>query len=262
LESYDYAPAGQAVIVEGLSGFKRAAGRLSFKHPFPGQHLYAFSVPSHNWDVEALRSRLAEFEKATRWLRATSQVLFVLIFAVMPALYVRLEARPRLFVAGLAASLSLWWAASACLFYADRRLNRGDGVHRLQRLVHSLIAPGFALRGTEALSRDALRGFHPLAACAALMKREDFEEICRMALLDEMWRGEASPRLAETWLFGAMKGQEREAWLRANHLDLAELLAPPEANQKETKAYCPRCRTQFVFEKGTCNDCGISLILL
>lgn len=262
MESYDYAPAGQAVLVEGLGGFRRSQGRLSFKHPFPGQRLFAFDEHSNDWDVEALRRKLAEFDKATRWLKAFSQVFFIVLFVVMPTLYVRLESQPHNFLAGLAAALILWWGSSTALYYADRRLNKAAGIHRVQRLLHAMIAPGFALRGTEALSRDLLKAWHPLAAAAALMKPEDFKALCQSAWLDEQFRAEARLRLGEVWLFGSLAPEKRESWLTKQQIDPKDLQSPPKRNQDDSQSYCPRCLAQFTIKEGLCSDCALPLKLL
>ena len=262
LESYDLAAKDEVVIAEGLTGYKRAEGRLCFKHPFPGQRLFAFGPDQGlglSWDVTALRARLEEYQKATRWLRAISQVLFIVLFIVMPTLYVRLESQPYNFIAGLVSALVLWWSASAALFYADRQLNKGGGVSRVQRLLHAMIAPGYALRGSEALSREWLKPWSALAAAAVLMKRADFEALCQTALLDELYRAQCAPRLSELWLFGALSAEARDRFLHKQNLDQKLLLADPEAAHGASKTFCPRCRSQFVLKSGICSDCAMPL---
>jgi hypothetical protein len=47
-----------------------------------------------------------------------------------------------------------------------------------------------------------------------------------------------------------------EAWLRAQKVDLEELIHPPPPSDTASVSYCPRCLAQFATPAGLCADCG------
>lgn len=254
-ESFDLAPAGKALLSEGLGGFRVASHRLSLKHPLPASRIFALDGAG-SWDSAALQARLDEFDKATRWLKFLCLNFFIFLFIFMPLFYLRLEAFPRVFLGCIGCCVLLWWSCALAAYLAARRLGYASPA---SLALPSLLAPARAMRGVELLSRDLIKDWQALAAAQLLMKPDDFKGLCQKALLDEEFRPQVPPRLPPAWLPGEGGLAGFKIWLRSRSVSPEALLAVPPPSQAESRSYCPRCLSQFSLEAGNCSDCGLEL---
>jgi hypothetical protein len=56
--------------------------------------------------------------------------------------------------------------------------------------------------------------------------------------------------------FRAALRQTQEDFLKTHRLDPDELCRAPEPAEAASRAYCPRCETQFATTDARCADCG------
>jgi hypothetical protein len=113
-------------------------------------------------DVQAVRARWEEFEKATSWLGMWSDMLFGLLFLVTPALawtYGLLMTWPLL----LLALVVLLVLAVVSYTRAHRRLYPDLKSDRWMHVAIMVPLPPAAIRGPAFLLRNLLSEFHPLA---------------------------------------------------------------------------------------------------
>jgi len=204
-------------------------------------------------DAEGARRRHAEYRQATRMLAISTNVLAVLLFAVVPAMFhVPFLAAQWLWI--LLGALAVWLLATLDFACAHRGLY--PGLKRRRHVAIMALSPLGALRARDVVARDALTLFHPLAAARALLDAARFEEFAKKALAEARFPAPAaSPRAGEeSWR--ALLAEEIERFLRREGVDPRALLAPPPREGPESLAYCERCRSQYTLREGTCHACG------
>jgi len=113
-----------------------------------------------------------------------------------------------------------------------------------------VLSPVAAIRACDALARDLLVGYHPLAAAGILPSGEFAEfageqlRLCRFTGRPDKWYQQTLAKL--------MNQAIKEAGARP------EALLRPAERQDGCVAYCPRCLAQYVKDAGRCVDCGFT----
>jgi hypothetical protein len=220
-----------------------------------GEHLDCWT------DNAAAAERIAELKTLIAPLRASGFMLFFLAFILGPALYYSpwpLGWSAILFYFTI--SFSTWmlvvWDYGAC----RKKLLGERFSERFRHVGMLLLSPASAMRSSEVLLRNGLARFHPLAAAAALCRKNRFAELARPTILalehprpDEVPSDPAACRI-DAW-FRKKLLKRLNSLLRRVEIDPAELLQPAEP-LCDSRSYCPRCQNQFVLAEGTCPDCG------
>ena len=211
-------------------------------------------------DAGAAAERVAAFERAVPTLRVACTLLWTVVFVVFPLLA---------FTWGLA----LTWIALAVAFAASQAFVTWSFVraHRVlfptesrsRRGAAILIAvsPPVAMRAVDALSRDLLAEFHPLAVARALLARAEFEAFARRVLRDALHplpvrREGDDPVLvaADTsWRERTLAAFERFA--EREGLEPSGWRGVPPGGGEEGASYCPRCAEVHGTTPGTCGRC-------
>ncbi len=204
------------------------------------------------WDDEPCRPRLRAFLRRSLPLLACQNLLWLSVFVGLPLLvWTPLTVYwPQVALTALAA-----WLACGVLF----RLTLGrldwlereawpDGMHRFL----ALASPISSMRSSDLLARELLGDLEPLAVAAALLPADRFGELARSALLDLEDRQAAStaagePSAAEdtAWVAVELRGRI-ERLLSRRGLSAEKLLAPPRPEDDRVRAWCPRCRGQYL----------------
>lgn len=202
-------------------------------------------------DEAATRQRIETFQKKSRWLRIAGNVEFLLLFVVAPLAF-RTQGPRALWpvVAALAAmAVSITWE----FWTLHRALFPEAGGARLKSGLTILLSPLAAVRAGDAVSRDLVSGFHPLAVAAAVLPDDEFRTFageqlraCRFGTLSDWYRERLRKAL--------------EALARRKGLQPEQLLAPPE-RQGNCVAFCPRCLAQYMNNRSECADCGYTSLL-
>ncbi len=68
--------------------------------------------------------------------------------------------------------------------------------------------------------------------------------------------GSEGAAAATEQFFRAALRQTLEDFLKTHRLDPDELGRAPEPTEAASRAYCPRCETQFATAEARCADCG------
>lgn len=227
----------------------------------------AAAAPGSRLDAEAVAARVEEYRSRSGALRVLCNLLFLSMFVLAPAL-VRWQGLGRWWMPLLAALVLLMAATLFAYRRAHGALYPGQSAERRKRIAALLFSPPAVARAHDALARDLLAPFHPLAAAAALSPREEFLDLARRALVDARAAapgaaaGDAS---AAAGRGGARAGKpaapgpsvgEIEALVRRAGARPEELLAPPARPEAHARSYCPRCHCQYTFAAGACADCG------
>ncbi len=215
-----------------------------------------------SFDGAAIRDRLAQFQRASRPLRAWCVALWVFVFVGAPAL---------VWWRGL---LVTWWwiliglfALTANIAFAYRRQHRrwypAADEERFSYFLTFLLSPASAIRAVDGLSRSAAVTFHPLAVARAIGADADFRSLAaewvrraRFPTHDVPGRlDEAESEESRGWVAFV------EGWLRGEGFNPNDATQPPVRVDPGERAYCPRCHSQFTRIEGHCSEChGVRLL--
>lgn len=213
-----------------------------------------------SFDAPAVAARLAAFERASVWLRRACTTELVHVFVATPALayaFGLVRVWLPLLVVLVVLQVVVTWSfvrAHRTLFPDERRARRGEAF---------LLAcsPPSAMRAVDALSRDLLCEFHPLAVAAVLLPRAEFETVLETALRDALHplpavREAQDPAVraaADSWRERLLRALE--GFARAQGLATTPWREPPPRLDPDCRAYCPRCTRQFTVPGGVCERC-------
>jgi hypothetical protein len=204
--------------------------------------------------AEMAQARFASFAAATAGLRTWCLAVLGWMFVVLPLGYLLYGDSWQVLV--LAGGLfALTAGAAVAAFLCHRRLIPELAGSRWQHLAVSLLLPTHAARGADALARDALGGFHPLAAAAG-------DPGFRRALARDAWhplrvvRDETAERFLTQFLRPAIAAE-----LARRGEDVQAFLGPPDASDDpDAERFCPRCHALYRAAAATCADCpGVGL---
>lgn len=149
-----------------------------------------------------------------------------------------------------------WWARRRLL-----RLSPG-GSPRKNPLPGALLFPPSALRLRALLGAEWFPPSHPAALALAFAPTAARGEILFHTLSDLRWPLTSPADGAQVgeivaW-FRVVLGEELEVLLHREKIDTPALLASPAPDGLASRAFCPRCRAQFVAEGGNCPN-GVPL---
>ncbi len=248
---------GSPYLAENLAAqLRRLAGLPQGKRTAALKELLTASL-----DVEAIRQRLAEFNRQSSMLRLIANVLFFYLFAAAPYSIWRFGLANvwlRLVIGLLALTTTL-----AVLFYrGHRRLYTDAGDDRITHFCMILLSPATSIRAHDALARPLLETFHPIAVACVLLEPERFREFARRIVLEIRHpclpvcpTDEPGPRAVEGEARTALQAAV-EKFLEQQKIDIADLIRPPVPTDEACRSFCPRCNAQFTTTAGECADCG------
>jgi hypothetical protein len=215
------------------STFGNERGALAFTTLLPARALFVCEGAS--FKRRELDRRLKELVPATRFVRALSVALFLLLFAIAPAASMRFGFAQLglLIIAALVLANAI---AAIAFFRAHKRVDPADRAHRWTHAIVMLVSTPAAIRAMDQVTRGALREFDPIAV-AARVAGEEHPEVRR--LLREL----AHPA------GGAERGARYEA---ARHAGFTHVDAAP-------RGACPRCLAQYGDDVDRCADCDVAL---
>jgi hypothetical protein len=196
------------------------------------------------FSAEAIDRRLEEYSRSTELLHIASFSLFLFIFLLAP---------PLIFFRGLHRlwpSLLLYLVLSSAvvlwLFRRSRRelypLKRGGN---LPHMIGVALSPFAAIRANDTLLADLVAEFHPVVVAHRILPKKEFLEFAGSELRKTKYISSDSTLL-----------QFLTEFLRQQQIDLLSLLAPPTPESKHCRSFCPVCLTQYVIDRGVCQDCG------
>ncbi len=215
-------------------------------------------------DSAAARERVAAWEQAGADHRFLANVLLLLLFLGIP-LTARHYGVEVMLLPGLAALLVLTGLTLFTFRQAHRRLYPEERGIRVKNLLLRAFAPPALIRAPDVLSQPLLAGFHPLAAAAALLPRDDFREYAAGVLRDVVHPlPPAAPEDGAeivSW-YRRLLDRELRRLIRGEGIDPEDLLRLPVPTDAGVRSCCPRCLAEFTIEEGECSDCALPLVSL
>lgn len=208
-------------------------------------------------DVDALRVRWAQAERAVRGVERLGRVLAWAVLGALPAVAYLLPS----------GGWIGWWVAVCGLLYgallavawrAAGRLRRGAVQPARGVWATALLFPPAAPRLAGALLRHVLHPFDGLAQAAALLPRRTFLDQVRAELhaVDHAERqGDGG------WCFyWRCRRQALEELLTAVGASRREVMAAARRRDPSADAYCPLCEGEYRAGVAACEACGIELV--
>jgi hypothetical protein len=203
-------------------------------------------------DTQAAAERLKLFFRKARWLDLASNLQFFLLFMIVPMAFYRFGSRALWPLVEVVVSTSILVA------WQSWRLHKvflaGDGDARFKSVFSTVLSPIYAVRAADALARDLVAGFHPVAVAGILCSQKDFA-----AFAGEQLRANKFGQTGASWY----RDQLQLALIRMiqkNGIDSRRLLAPPEQDAN-CVVYCPRCLAQYTASRAACADCAFEGLL-
>ncbi|MEO6709159.1 MAG: hypothetical protein ABI054_10965 [Planctomycetota bacterium] len=217
-----------------------------------------------SFQVEEIERRQAELLAASKPLAIACNCLFGYLIAVVPICLSTLGlTRSWMVLLAILVALQVW---VVCAFLRAHRQLFPDAVgQRREHLFQMSISPPIAVRALDALCRDALSEFHPLAVARVLTPGPEFLELARTFLRESRfgsarraWPEEV--RGVREW-FDPLEFEALSKLVASAGAAPEQWIAAP-APESGSLAYCPLCHTQFTRGDGDCADCdGMPLAL-
>lgn len=203
-------------------------------------------------DTAAAEDRLKLFCHKSRWLDIAVNLQFFLLFMIVPMAFFRFgnKALWPMVAAVVTTSIFIAWQS----WRLHQRFFPGDGDARFKSVLGTVLSPIYAIRAADALARDLLAGFHPVAVAGVVCRQQEFE-----AFAGEQLRANKFGRTGTSWYRDQLQ-LALASMLQKKGVDVKRLLAAPERDGN-CVVYCPRCRAQYVKTREACADCGYAELL-
>jgi hypothetical protein len=203
-------------------------------------------------DMAAAAEQLKSYFHKARWMDLAANLEFFLLFMILPMAYYRFGTMSLWIMAGIILSTSIFIA------WQSWRLHRiffpGDGDARFKSVFSTVLSPIYAIRAADALARELLAGFHPVAVAGVLCSPKEFE-----AFAGEQLRANKFGHEGVSWYRDQLQ-HALSRMLKKNGVDARQLLDAPEQDDN-CVAYCPLCRAQYTVMREGCADCGYHELL-
>lgn len=224
------------------TGLGNHLGRLLLAQPIPllsGLHLAA--AQGGDLHAERAHAKWLDFRAITTWVRLGANSSFMLLFGMIPIIWVRAGADSVAMLIAMCALLFTDLMTAFCFVRAHRRLYPELKFDRWKHAALIALVPTHTARAQDTLARHALAAFHPLAVAALALPETKYHQFARRLQREahHPLPGENHPDREEIDFFLTREGIQP---------------LPPERVDGADQ-YCPRCHTQFGKEVSVCADC-------
>jgi hypothetical protein len=203
-------------------------------------------------DAAAIEDRLKVFCHKSRWLDLAVNLQFFLLFLIVPMAFFRFGSRALWPMAGavIATSIFIAWRSVKLhkYFFA------GDGEGRFKSIFSTVLSPIYAIRAEDALARDQLASFHPVAVAAVMCSQKELKVFAG----EQLRMNKFSP-CGASWYREQLELALTRT-LEKKGVDAKLLLAAPD-REEGCVVYCPRCHAQYTKAREDCADCGYGELL-
>lgn len=203
-----------------------------------------------------LRIAYARVWSQTRWLRAASAALFLFFFCIAPLV---IAVRGITHTWSILLLVLLYLLALVLYEYRNthRALFPALSSQRRSTLVKMAVAPTAAMRAVDGIQRKVMARFHPIAALAVPANEAEILRFLHERLRAETGLRPESGNAAITVLhwFRELEWKILEETAAAVGISRRDVRGAPMPASSAERAYCPRCRQQYVRPAGDCADC-------
>lgn len=238
---------------ESIAGMLRALGRAAPEgRAAVVEHAFGKAL-----SLAGYRDAKQRVAQATRWLRLSSDLYAVVLFAALPVASILWDTE-RVLLLSLPAVAALHLAVLAALVRAFARLHPGQTGPLVEAVLGAAVYPPALLQAGHDLQLRALSGFHPTTVASAELPAAEG----RTWLRTEVLRVSASARAETKNALDLEAFESRALWRLAAELGETErtLFAAPQRQDPFSVSYCPACLCEYRRASGACTDCGFDLV--
>ncbi|MBB6431328.1 hypothetical protein [Algisphaera agarilytica] len=210
--------------------------------------------------VRRATRRWTMFRREARLAVCVSVALAVLIFVVLPLIYVNLGLeRYWRFLIPMYGLLVVMGGMEMDRLY--RCLYPQSTGERWKQVVLTIIAPTHAMRLANHVGHDLLSGFHPVVVAQVAGNPQQARDAARetwLSLHHARLSTEPDPAEVEAMVRAAREHDQREldAWIAQQGHQSADWSKPPTRTSDSCVAFCPRCASQYTEVDAGCRLCG------
>jgi hypothetical protein len=203
-------------------------------------------------DTAAIEDRLTAFCHKSRWLDLAVNLQFFLLFIIVPMAFFRFGSR------ALWPMVSVVLTTSIFIAWQSVRLHKfffpGDGEGRFKSVFSTVLSPIYAIRAGDALTRDLLAGFHPVAVAGVMCSRNELEAFAGEQIRINKFSARGANSYSDQLELTLTRMLEKKG------IDVKRLMAAPD-REEGCVVYCPRCHAQYTKAREGCADCGYGELL-
>lgn len=219
-----------------------------------------------SFDVNAVRAAVESFRASAKWLRGACNLLWILMFVVLPVLMFGLKVW-FLVLPLVGLLLVLHGVVVGGYWRLHKKMMATESTHRWEGLVKIVLCPPASVRALDLISLDLLDLYHPLAVAGVVTGKSELQRLA-VAMVREA-RHSLPVDLSVSGLAEVADWHRRtmleaaETFLKKEQVDLSAVDQVPNRTDESVKSYCPRCLTVYMIENGDCSDCrGLALVPL
>jgi hypothetical protein len=203
-------------------------------------------------DTASIENRVKLLGRKARWLETFANLQFFLLFILVPLAFVRFGSRvlwPML-VAVFVTSMVIAWQSLRLhkLFFPS------DVDGRFKSVFSTVLSPINAIRAMDALARDLMAGFHPVAVAAVVCSQQELE-----IFAGEQLRASRFGASGTSWYTQQLQ-LALTNMLSKKGVAATQLLSAPQRHESCVQ-YCPRCLAQYTKVRESCADCGYTELM-
>jgi hypothetical protein len=203
-------------------------------------------------DTASIQDRFKLFCRKSRWLETFANLQFFLLFMLVPVTFLRFGSRV------LWPMLAAVVVNSMVIAWQSLRLHRlffpSDGDGRFKSVFSTVLSPINAIRAMDALARDLMAGFHPVAVAAVVCSQQELE-----IFAGEQLRANQFGASGTGWYTQQLQLALTNMLLKKG-VAATQLLSAPQRDESCVQ-YCPRCRAQYTKMRESCADCGYTELM-
>ena len=241
--AFQFSKLGKGSVNRPGRGLGNDRGRLVLSRLLPFRAgLYVVPATADSFDMVAARSRWEGFRKRTRWLGIGATFSFLLLFALVPAVWNLYGAESQQMLASAVLLLLVNLTTAVLYFRMHPAYHPGQSWDRWQHSLLIALVPTHTSRARDTLGRGLLADYHPLTIAALALPQPSFR------MLGEKLLREATFPLP---------GRPQSALLPTitNFLQTHGILLSTPIPADDATQYCPRCHSQFGDSANVCEDC-------
>lgn len=208
--------------------------------------------------VDDAAGRLEQGTTIIEPIQELSSILFLFLFVFTPTMMSAFGLMP--LIIPVAVVMVILAILTGIMFYrVHKKLFPTEGSERFENLVKMILCPPVSIRAADILTRNLLADYSPIVLANVLAGSGE-QQFVRAFVLDlqHPLKHEVSDETAETTMRWAV--DEQLNICLKQFLKPEDLLAP-SSREKDSIAYCPRCRCQYVVSDTDCPDCpGVELV--
>jgi hypothetical protein len=198
-------------------------------------------------NTESVARYLKVFRRRSLWLKIATNLQFFFLFFLLPVAIGTFV--PRILWLAIFMVVATSISIAVEFWSLHRELLTKSKDTRFKATLTIALSPISAIRACDALCRDLVVNYHPVAVAGAICSDAEFE-----TLAGEQLRRSKFSVFASQWYHKKLEDLIEQV-IRQKGLQPDQLLVPA-IQTSGCILYCPRCLAQYLTKRAECADCG------